>query len=80
MKTYNYEHGFTNLINRNEMPVILRQTVGNYNYVRTVDNEYFVDSSILNDSDKSCYKVVTLLNGERRNVNMNNGIAYKTNL
>ena len=80
MKKYKYEHGFANVINRIEMPVILRQTVGNYNYVMTVECECFINSSILNDSEKSCYKVVTLRNGERRNVNMNNGIAYKTNL
>lgn len=80
MKNYKYSHGFINVINRKESPIILRKTTGVYNYVNTVDGEIFIDSSIFNNSEKPCYKVVTLISGERRNVNMNNGIAYKTKL
>ena len=80
MKNYRYKYGFSNIIRRNDMSYILRQTVGNYNYVTTVEGEIYINSSILNDTQKDCYKIVTLLNGERRNVNMNNGIAYKTTL
>lgn len=77
MATYRYEHGFNHEDSRMSYPLSIRRATKNVNYVRTVDGEIFLDTNLYNDKDLPCYKVVTLVNGEKRNVNMNNGIAYR---
>lgn len=42
MKNYRYKHGLSNIITRDNMPVILRHTVGNYNHVTTVEGEKYI--------------------------------------
>ena len=83
MKKYAYQNGISeNEMNvDNSIPAKFYNTVAHCNYVTTTDGEHYIDGcGKWNDKELSCYKVVTLKNGERRNVNMNNGIAYKTTL
>lgn len=76
MKDYKYSNGF------NESAKKAALLANPYlRFVKTTEGETFLCSNVYNDSVKPCYKVVTnSYNGERLNVNLNNGLAYKTNL
>lgn len=76
MKTFKYENGFS----KKEIETMLV-----YNrfkkFVQVSEDEYYELSNVYNDSQKGCYKIVTRLeDGKKFNVNMNNGIAYPTQL
>lgn len=76
MKNYKYSNG---LSESGKKAALLANPY--VSFVKTTDGETFYYSRINNDSVKPCYKVViNSYNGERLNANLNNGIAYKTNL
>lgn len=75
MKHYKNEKGFDE-----RQQAIIRSADRLCNFVKMKTGETFIlNLWLLNDSDKACYKVFEGLDGTRYNVNLNNGIAYKTN-
>lgn len=86
MANYRYEHGFTkseiDVTSWENQPIEFRNILHYPSYVETTEGEIFIAgrNCIVNDKVMPCYKIVTLKNGERRNVNMNNGVAYATTL
>lgn len=76
MKIFKYENGFS------KRDVELKLVYNRFQqFVHVSENEYYELSHVYNDSKKDCYKIVTRLeDGKKFNVNMNNGIAYYTNL
>lgn len=76
MKTFKYENGFSK--REIEMTLVYNRF---QQFVHVSEDEYYELSKIYNNSQKDCYKIVTRLeDGKKFNVNMNNGIAYHTNL
>ena len=76
MKTFKYEHGFSN------RAVDLKLLYNRFQqFVYVAEDEYYELSYIYIDSKKGCYNLVARLeDGKKFNVNMNNGVAYYTNL
>lgn len=76
MKTFKYENGFS------KRDVELKLVYNRFQqFVHVAEDEYYELSYIYNDSKKGCYKIVARLeDGKKFNVNMNNGVAYYTNL
>ena len=75
---YEWEKGF-----RREILEMMNKCSLSYHYgiVEMEDGRVFMESRCYNDNVKPCYEVLTSKEtGQRYNVNLNNGMAYWTNL
>ena len=75
---YEWEKGF-----RRETLEMMNKCSLSYHYgiVEMEDGRVFMESRCYNDNVKPCYEVlVGKETGQRYNVNLNNGMAYRTNL
>ena len=75
---YEWEKGF-----RRETLEMMNKCSLSYHYgiVEMEDRRVFMESRFYNDNVKPCYEVLTSKEtGQRYNVNLNNGMAYRTNL
>lgn len=75
---YEWEKGF-----RRETLEMVNKCSLSYHYgiVEMEDGRVFMESRFYNDNVKPCYEVLTSKEtGQRYNVNLNNGMAYRTNL
>lgn len=74
---YTWENGF-----KRETLESMNKCSLSYHYgiVEMEDGRVFMERRCYNDNVKPCYEVLTSKEGVRYNVNLNNGMAYLTNL
>ena len=76
MKIFNFANGLT----ENQKKVALSANP-RLSFVVTTEGEIFEFKNVYNNSEKDCYKLAVIAKtGVTVNINMNNGIAYLTNL